>query len=707
MRRAQGTIEEPFLLKQKTLGKKTIAQGTIEYLVVIGVIVIIGLVVVSLSTNFFDDAQSIFSTTKKISSSVGVISINEAIVSNDGNGLIGLTNNSNETLTITKLSVDEVELSYPETILFQNTQKFFSLDEIEENFDCNSSQEKTKICEVIIFYKSTYGLEKQAKTSIVVECVENVILSGTTTTIQPLSSTKAITSFNFDDPHTIGNVNNTDFTVSLTVPFGTDVSALVPNILITGESIVPASGIAQDFSNPIIYTVTAANSSTQDYNVTVTILPPFTHNITLNVKDFQTEEHLTGFNIDCNVNDYDFINQNSPKTIDMNLSSYSCIFSKASYDSNTITIIVDDEKSLDIYLEPIIEYINLSDCGTLNITNGNYLLNNDIGSGGTCLKIDANNIYVNGNDYTITGDINATNPMNPAWTNLSIKDTTIIGNIFANGWDNASGAGFKGGDITMNNSKATNIYVYGGNPTCTFMGCNGGFGGNVTLIDSNASIIDSNGGQTPANQSCGDGGSIILINSNVTTVNSNTGATCTFYFRSGGNFSATNSEISYVNMIGGEGELTIYDSNIITINAHGRDYRWGNGSQMDINNSLINAIYAYGAITTEYWQCHGGNGGNLNINNSEISIIEAYGGTGTGSAANGGNGGEININNTGISIIKANGGNGIFWSGSGGNGGTITFDPCPTPKPDVNIDKGYGPSGDGLDGTINPSDCHN
>jgi len=59
-------------------------------------------------------------------------------------------------------------------------------------------------------------------------------------------------------------------TISLTVPNGTGLTSLTPTITITGASVSPASGVAQDFTLPVDYTVTAADGSTKTYTVTVT-----------------------------------------------------------------------------------------------------------------------------------------------------------------------------------------------------------------------------------------------------------------------------------------------------------------------------------------------------------------------------------------------------------------------------------------------------
>jgi peptidoglycan hydrolase-like protein with peptidoglycan-binding domain len=81
------------------------------------------------------------------------------------------------------------------------------------------------------------------------------------------SSTKIINSFTIN-----GNgVINEDKTISVNLPFGTDVTSLTPVINYTGASINPESGSAQDFSGPVTYVVTAEDETTESYVVTVTV----------------------------------------------------------------------------------------------------------------------------------------------------------------------------------------------------------------------------------------------------------------------------------------------------------------------------------------------------------------------------------------------------------------------------------------------------
>lgn len=107
------------------------------------------------------------------------------------------------------------------------------------------------------------------------------ILSSCSEDPKPVkSSAKAITSFKFSSitPEVTGIITEGDKKIALTVPAGTNVSALSPTIVVSEKaSVSPASGVVQDFSNPVTYTVTAEDGTTQGYQVTVTVtIPPST-----------------------------------------------------------------------------------------------------------------------------------------------------------------------------------------------------------------------------------------------------------------------------------------------------------------------------------------------------------------------------------------------------------------------------------------------
>ena len=99
-----------------------------------------------------------------------------------------------------------------------------------------------------------------------------------TVTVAP-DSAKAITAFSFSglDPAVAGTIDQSAHTIAVTVPFGTNVGALVATFTATGSS-VKVGGTTQitgttanDFSDGVTYTVTAADASTQNYTVTVTV----------------------------------------------------------------------------------------------------------------------------------------------------------------------------------------------------------------------------------------------------------------------------------------------------------------------------------------------------------------------------------------------------------------------------------------------------
>jgi hypothetical protein len=90
-----------------------------------------------------------------------------------------------------------------------------------------------------------------------------------------LSGEAAILTFSFTalTPPVQGVVDGTNVTAN--VVYNQNVTALVPEITISPKaSIQPASGIAQDFTSPVTYTVTAENGTTKAYTVTVTKAAP-------------------------------------------------------------------------------------------------------------------------------------------------------------------------------------------------------------------------------------------------------------------------------------------------------------------------------------------------------------------------------------------------------------------------------------------------
>jgi hypothetical protein len=119
---------------------------------------------------------------------------------------------------------------------------------------------------------------------------ENGAAADYTVTVNiELSSAKLITGFSLGAA--IGTINEGLKTIAVTMQYGTDVTALVATFTTTGAN-VKVSAAAQtsgttpnDFTAPVTYTVTAADSTTVDYVVTV------------NVAGSSAKE-ITGFSLD-------------------------------------------------------------------------------------------------------------------------------------------------------------------------------------------------------------------------------------------------------------------------------------------------------------------------------------------------------------------------------------------------------------------------
>lgn len=92
-----------------------------------------------------------------------------------------------------------------------------------------------------------------------------------------ISKRRKILRFDFQqlEPPAVGEINTKDSTVFLRVPFGTDLTNLVPTIEVSPKATVaPPSGIPNDFSMPATYWVTAENGTVQDWVINVEVGEP-------------------------------------------------------------------------------------------------------------------------------------------------------------------------------------------------------------------------------------------------------------------------------------------------------------------------------------------------------------------------------------------------------------------------------------------------
>lgn len=93
--------------------------------------------------------------------------------------------------------------------------------------------------------------------------------------------------------------------ILITVRDGTDVSSLVPEIEISDSATIsPASGVAQDFTSPVIYTVTAEDGTTsKDWTVIVSTLDAEAET---DIVEFELDEAFGDIVIDASAHTVDF-----------------------------------------------------------------------------------------------------------------------------------------------------------------------------------------------------------------------------------------------------------------------------------------------------------------------------------------------------------------------------------------------------------------
>lgn len=82
------------------------------------------------------------------------------------------------------------------------------------------------------------------------------------------SSAKSILSFTINSvtPNVKASIDTIQRTVTALLPIGTNLSNLTPSIIVSSKAIIsPASGISQDFTKPVTYTITAEDGSVKTY----------------------------------------------------------------------------------------------------------------------------------------------------------------------------------------------------------------------------------------------------------------------------------------------------------------------------------------------------------------------------------------------------------------------------------------------------------
>jgi hypothetical protein len=131
------------------------AQGTIEYLVIIGIVVVISLVVVGLLMTQMESGSSVGKSSSKLGGLTQSIGITESLVSpTDQNFVVKLLNNSGSTITVSNVKIGDRNVNFSED-LAQSGSKLFKVNTSEV---CELGKVVSQ--EVVITYVTSEGLTK-------------------------------------------------------------------------------------------------------------------------------------------------------------------------------------------------------------------------------------------------------------------------------------------------------------------------------------------------------------------------------------------------------------------------------------------------------------------------------------------------------------------------------------------------------------------
>ncbi len=152
----------------------THAQGTIEYLVIISIIVVISLFVVSFVANTIDSTESTSVTSSKISNKLnpqGIVIIDAVSSTITNEGYLNLKNMTGDTSILTKISTEEDYRNYNE-ILIGNEDYLINIQDLCK---CEEGQ-NTKTCKFTLNFTTKYGLISTLYQKILITCQENITL---------------------------------------------------------------------------------------------------------------------------------------------------------------------------------------------------------------------------------------------------------------------------------------------------------------------------------------------------------------------------------------------------------------------------------------------------------------------------------------------------------------------------------------------------
>ncbi len=186
----QITIDAQF---NRTHSKEKAAQGTIEYLVIIAIIVVISLLAAGLATGFFSSGSQAVKISQDLGGRIGSggISVLEGVSDTNGDAILRLKNSTGESFSINKISglsggTSVIDKHFNNALIPGGGEVNLSMDNLTGACVCGATDTR-KICEFEITLTSQNGLEKKQRISKSVDCVSN-----TTPTANVVNSFRAL-----------------------------------------------------------------------------------------------------------------------------------------------------------------------------------------------------------------------------------------------------------------------------------------------------------------------------------------------------------------------------------------------------------------------------------------------------------------------------------------------------------------------------------
>ncbi len=305
---------------------KIFAQGTIEYLVVIGVVVVISLVVVGLLTGLTENSGTT-KTAKKIGAYSSSISISDAAMDSSGDAIFVVRSNQGNDLFLSSVSVNGTSVTNTSTIS-QVDDSRVTISGIV-NSCCLAGETGAKECPVIFNYNTANLTNLSISMNVTVDCINDVEVP----VVVVLDTVTPTVSLSYPQAGATLNQNNVDFNFVVS-----DAGGLIRDCNLIIDGLVANVNV----SNP-----------TRDTNITLTKtgLSYTTHTWDVNCTDTNGNRGTSGQNRSLTLNVPDStppvvyllnpanndINKNSQLKFDFNFSDQSSV-SQCSLKVNNVDV---------------------------------------------------------------------------------------------------------------------------------------------------------------------------------------------------------------------------------------------------------------------------------------------------------------------------------------------------------------------------------